>query len=195
MLGEAMPVLEDKGDRYWRHIDIRGAYADLGSLAIEFSQPWQLVCIDFVLITLPRRVASFLAFVIIILCRIRILVFIGPLCRGALIRLLLLGRFKARVQGTTRPAGRTSRGARAFDSGARSGPQVRRPPITTCCSNDRGQGACLAQACPSRARSCQDLTPCSSCARAPLRSPQCTDADWQRWWWPGWKSQVQLPMV
>ncbi len=38
MLGEAMPALEDKGDRYWRHIDIRGAHADLGSLAIEFSQ-------------------------------------------------------------------------------------------------------------------------------------------------------------
>lgn len=37
-LGEVMPVLKDEGDRYWRHIDIRGAYADLGSLAIEFSQ-------------------------------------------------------------------------------------------------------------------------------------------------------------
>ncbi len=37
-LGETMPVLEDKGDRYWRHIDVRGAHADLGSLAIEFSQ-------------------------------------------------------------------------------------------------------------------------------------------------------------
>ena len=38
MIGDIMPVLEDKGDRYWRHIDIRGAYTDLGSLAIEFSQ-------------------------------------------------------------------------------------------------------------------------------------------------------------
>ncbi|MEM7042713.1 MAG: HAMP domain-containing protein, partial [Pseudomonadota bacterium] len=38
MLGQMLPALEDRGDRYWRHIDIRGAHADLGSLAIEFSQ-------------------------------------------------------------------------------------------------------------------------------------------------------------
>ncbi|MEM8951316.1 MAG: PAS-domain containing protein, partial [Pseudomonadota bacterium] len=38
MVGDIMPVLEDEGDRYWRHIDIRGAHTDLGSLAIEFSQ-------------------------------------------------------------------------------------------------------------------------------------------------------------
>ncbi|MGI9500021.1 MAG: putative bifunctional diguanylate cyclase/phosphodiesterase, partial [Geminicoccaceae bacterium] len=38
MLGQAMPALEDEGDRYWRDIDIRGAHTDLGSLAIEFSQ-------------------------------------------------------------------------------------------------------------------------------------------------------------
>ena len=38
LLGEAMPILYDEGYRYWRHIDIRGAHADLGSLAIEFSQ-------------------------------------------------------------------------------------------------------------------------------------------------------------
>ncbi|MGI9505537.1 MAG: putative bifunctional diguanylate cyclase/phosphodiesterase [Geminicoccaceae bacterium] len=38
LLGEAMPALHDKGYRYWRYIDIRGAHADLGSLAIEFSQ-------------------------------------------------------------------------------------------------------------------------------------------------------------
>ncbi|MDH3660378.1 MAG: hypothetical protein OEU92_10165, partial [Alphaproteobacteria bacterium] len=37
-LGEVMPAFEDQGDRYWRRIDIRGAHADLGSLAIEFSQ-------------------------------------------------------------------------------------------------------------------------------------------------------------
>ena len=38
LLGEAMPALHDEGYRYWRYIDIRGAHADLGSLAIEFSQ-------------------------------------------------------------------------------------------------------------------------------------------------------------
>ncbi|MGI9419153.1 MAG: putative bifunctional diguanylate cyclase/phosphodiesterase [Geminicoccaceae bacterium] len=38
MLGESMPAFQDKGDRYWRSIDVRGAYADLGRLAIEFSQ-------------------------------------------------------------------------------------------------------------------------------------------------------------
>ena len=37
-LGAIMPVLEDKGDRYWRTVDIKGAYTTLGRLAIEFSQ-------------------------------------------------------------------------------------------------------------------------------------------------------------
>jgi diguanylate cyclase (GGDEF)-like protein len=38
MLGAVMPLLEDRGDRYWRRIDIRGTHTHLGSLAIEFSQ-------------------------------------------------------------------------------------------------------------------------------------------------------------
>jgi diguanylate cyclase (GGDEF)-like protein len=38
ILGTVMPALEDRGDRYWRRIDIRGVHSHLGSLAIEFSQ-------------------------------------------------------------------------------------------------------------------------------------------------------------
>lgn len=37
-LGAAVPALEDRGDRYWRRIDIHGVHSQLGSLAIEFSQ-------------------------------------------------------------------------------------------------------------------------------------------------------------
>ncbi|MGI9510488.1 MAG: putative bifunctional diguanylate cyclase/phosphodiesterase, partial [Geminicoccaceae bacterium] len=37
-LGQVLPALEDKGDRYWRDIEISGAHASLGRLAIEFSQ-------------------------------------------------------------------------------------------------------------------------------------------------------------
>lgn len=38
IVGQSVPAMEDGGNRYWRQIGINGTLANLGSLAVEFSQ-------------------------------------------------------------------------------------------------------------------------------------------------------------